>query len=108
LHDLLTDCWGEDAATSQAQPAAGADNNEGKLSPYQLGKAVETAIAESIKPQLHADGGDIELVDIKDNLVYCRLSGACASCFGAQQTLRLLVENVLKEQVDDRIKVIEL
>jgi NifU-like protein len=108
LHDLLTECWGEAATTSHLQPATGADTKAEEKTPYRFGRAIETAIAESIRPRLQSDGGDIELVDIKDNLVYCRLTGACADCFGAQQTLRLLVENVLKEQVDDRLKVIAL
>ena len=29
------------------------------------------------------DGGDVEIVDIKDTVVYCRFAGACASCAGA-------------------------
>ena len=55
---------------------------------------------------LAKDGGDVELVDIKDTLVYCRLVGACAGCGGAGMTMKLMVERSLKEMVDDRIRVI--
>ena len=57
---------------------------------------------------LRKDGGDLEIVDIKDNLVYCRLIGACQGCAAASQTLRMLVERTLKEMVDERVRVIEV
>jgi Fe-S cluster biogenesis protein NfuA len=55
---------------------------------------------------LRADGGDIEIVDIKEGVVYCRLAGACAGCPGAATTLKLMVERTLKEQVDEHLRVI--
>jgi Fe-S cluster biogenesis protein NfuA len=55
---------------------------------------------------LARDGGDIEIVDIKEVVVYCRLAGACAGCGGAKMTLKLMVERTLKEMVDDRIRIV--
>ncbi len=108
LQDLLDECWGQ-AHQAQGEEAPPAEPVEtGKRTPYQLGKSIEAIFEEVIRPQLQAEGGDVELIDIKENLVYCRLTGACRSCHGAQQTLRLLVEGQLKEQVDDRLRVIEI
>ena len=45
-------------------------------------------------------------MDIKDTLVYCKLSGACAGCAHAGQTMKLMVERTLKEKVDEQIRVI--
>ena len=45
-------------------------------------------------------------MDIKDALVYCRLTGACTGCPGASQTLKMMVEKTLKEVVDERVRVI--
>ena len=39
---------------------------------------VEAAL-EKIRPALRADGGDVELVDVKDGVVTVRLTGACGS-----------------------------
>ena len=50
----------------------------------------------------------MEVVDIKDKLVYCRLKGACAGCAGAKQTLHMMVERVLKERVHSDLRVIEV
>jgi Fe-S cluster biogenesis protein NfuA len=52
--------------------------------------------------------GDIELVDIKGNLVYCTLSGACQGCPAAATTLKLRVEKTLKDLVDERLHVIAM
>ena len=76
------------------------------LSPYQFDKKIEKAIDQYVRPMLKNDGGDVEIVDIKDMLVYCRLAGACQGCAGAGQTMRMLVEQTLKEMVDERIRVI--
>ena len=37
-------------------------------------------VLETIRPQLQMDGGDIELVDVVDNVVSVRLKGACGTC----------------------------
>lgn len=52
---------------------------------------------EDIRPMLQADGGDIALDSIKDNVVYVKLQGACGSCPMATYTLKLGVEAKLKE-----------
>jgi len=69
---------------------------------------VEQTVAEVIRPMFARDGGDVEIVDIKDTRIFCRLSGACAGCAAAGQTLKLMVERTLKELVDQRIRVIEV
>ena len=77
-------------------------------SPYQKTKMIEKTIDDEIRPVLRRDGGDLEIVDIKDNLVYVQLVGSCESCDSASQTLELLVETVLQDRLDPSIKVIPL
>jgi Fe-S cluster biogenesis protein NfuA len=62
---------------------------------------VEQALG-TVRPLLQRDGGDVELVDVsEDGLVSVRLAGACRGCPGAQMTLRMGIERVLREQVPD-------
>ena len=57
-------------------------------------------VIESVRPMLQNDGGDIELVGIdEDNTVRVRLQGACKGCPGAQMTLKMGVERLLKEKL---------
>lgn len=65
---------------------------------------VEKAL-ESIRPALQADGGDIELIEVKDGVVKVRLQGACGSCPMAQMTLKHGVEVRLKELVPEISRV---
>jgi len=111
LQDLLDEIWGgsKTAGKKDAFPPPDSqpeERKEKKMSDFQLGKKVEETITQYIRPMLQQDGGNIELVDVKDNNVYCRLTGACAGCPGAAMTLKMMVERVLKEQVDEQLKVI--
>ena len=61
---------------------------------------VEAAL-DKIRPALRADGGDIELVDVKDGVVTVRLTGACGGCPMSTMTLKMGVERVIKEEVPE-------
>ena len=62
---------------------------------------METKIIEAlgqIRPFLQRDGGDIEFVELTEDLIVkVRLQGHCAGCPGARMTLKGIVEKVLKE-----------
>ncbi|MDL1913292.1 MAG: NifU family protein [Bergeyella sp.] len=54
---------------------------------------------ESIRPFLLRDGGDIELVNIEENKVFVRLLGNCSGCSVSASTMKLGVENTIKQYV---------
>jgi NifU-like protein len=109
LQDLLDETWGIAVGEPARAPREEVEEDaQPPISPYQFSKKIEKAIDEYVRPMLQQDGGDIEIVDIKDTLIYCRLQGACAGCAGAAQTLRMMVEGNLKDNVDPRIKVIQV
>jgi len=56
---------------------------------------------KNIRPFLQEDGGDIELVEIKDNTVFVKLTGTCGSCPFSESTLRMRVEKSLKEAIPE-------
>lgn len=59
-------------------------------------------VIEEIRPNLQADGGDIELVDVTDDgIVKVRLRGACSGCPGAAMTLKMGVESLLKKRIPE-------
>ncbi|MEM2108033.1 MAG: NifU family protein [Candidatus Bathyarchaeia archaeon] len=66
---------------------------------------VQKALAE-IKPQIQADGGDIDLVSVENGTVKVRLRGACAGCPMSMLTLKQGVERVIKAKVPE-IKRVE-
>jgi Fe-S cluster biogenesis protein NfuA len=65
------------------------------------------SILNTIRPQLQADGGDVELVEVTpDNVVQVRLQGACAGCPMSQMTLKNGIERVIKQKIPE-IKAVE-
>lgn len=66
---------------------------------------VEAALAK-VKPSLQADGGDVELVDVKDGVVKLKLTGACSGCPMSAMTLQMGIERILKQQVPEIKKVV--
>lgn len=70
-------------------------------------QAVRRAL-EKIRPAVQLDGGDIELVAIKNGVVTIRLFGACEDCPMSPVTLRAGVERILREDVPGVREVIAL
>lgn len=64
------------------------------------------AVLEQVRPALLADGGDVQLVDVKDGVVSVRLTGACAGCPMSSMTLKSGIERVLKEHVPEVTDVV--
>ena len=63
---------------------------------------------DSIRPFLKNDGGDIELIDIKEDVVYVRLLGNCSGCHISNSTMKLGVENTVKQFVPSIKEVINI
>jgi Fe-S cluster biogenesis protein NfuA len=63
-------------------------------------------VLDIIRPSLQADGGDVELVDVKDGIVSVRLKGACAGCPMSTMTLKRGIERFLKEKLSNVKEVV--
>jgi Fe-S cluster biogenesis protein NfuA len=60
-----------------------------------------------IRPAVQADGGDIELVDVKDDgVVQIRFHGACHGCPSSTMTLQMGIERNLREKVPEITSVV--
>ena len=71
-----------------------------------LKEKVEKAL-EGIRPALQADGGNVELVDVTDEgVVKLRLTGACGHCPMSTYTLKMGIEQRLKDQIPE-VKSVE-
>ncbi len=60
-------------------------------------KQIVLKAIDELRPYLHNDGGDMELVEItKDNKVIVKLLGACKSCSVSTVTIKAGLEENLK------------
>ncbi|MBN3039538.1 MAG: NifU family protein [Candidatus Omnitrophica bacterium] len=64
-------------------------------------------VLEEVRPVLQADGGNVELVDVtSEGVVKVRLTGACGCCPMSTYTLKLGIEEKLKEKIPE-VKEVE-
>jgi len=67
----------------------------------QLLSRIDRAL-DKIRPFLQADGGDISLIDVTDDMVVkVKLEGACFGCPFSQQTLKSGVEQALLKEIPE-------
>lgn len=78
--------------------------NGGERANYRRGKsryepdteivAIVESIIEQVRPSVQADGGDVRLLDIEDNIVFVEMSGACVGCGLSGLTLANLEQKI--------------
>ena len=70
-------------------------------------ESVEKVLNEQVRPKLAADGGGIDLIEVKDdNTVIVKLTGACGCCPFSLMTLKSGVEAELKRAFPELKEVI--
>lgn len=79
-----------------------------KLTNIKRMQLVDETITRVIRPVLQRDGGDLELIDIDGKDVHVALRGSCTNCVASGITLKNLVEEKLREFVEDDIVVHEV
>ena len=69
---------------------------------------VEKAL-QKIRPYLVADGGDIKMIDITDDMVLkVEMTGACHGCPFSMQTLKAGVEIAVMKEVPEIKEVVDI
>jgi len=79
----------DDAGRTVESSESSGRRREWTMSAWPGGTVTErviVALAE-VRPALMADGGNVELVEVRDDEVLLRLTGACRSCPMAPSTL---------------------
>ena len=65
-------------------------------------------VLDKIRPSLQADGGDVKLVSVDNNVVKVQLTGSCGGCPFSQMTLKMGIERTLKEEIPEIKEVISI
>jgi NifU-like protein len=104
IEKILKEFWEKEATKGICAKEAAPK----KLSNLQRISLIKETLDREIRPQLKADGGDIELVDVDRNIVYVRLLGTCIGCPATGVTLKAFVEAKLKEFAGQDVKVEEI
>ena len=66
------------------------------------------AILEMIRLDMKVEGGDVELVDVKDGVVSVKLIGGCIGCSMPAITMKYGIERTLKSELPEIKEVIRV
>ena len=113
LVDILRDTRKEmDEEKMKAAADAGSDGNFATMTLVQQIKAVDAVIDESVRQFLVMDGGDMEVIDIKNGDehidIYIRYLGACNGCASSSTGTLYAIESTLKEKLSKNIRVLPI
>ncbi|MEW6115544.1 MAG: Fe-S cluster assembly protein NifU [Nitrospirota bacterium] len=98
IEAILRDIWSVKAPEKPKEPK--------KLTNLQKIALIQDVIEKEIRPQLQADGGDIELLDIEGNKVIVALRAMCVACPMGGVTIKG-IEEKLRELVSPDLVVEE-
>jgi len=99
IKELIAEALGEQQKQEQKRPE--------KLTNLRKMQLIQEVLENEVRPQLWADGGDLELIDISGSNVQIAFRKACAGCASSGYTSRF-VEQKLRELVADDITVEEV
>ena len=99
IKDLIAEVLGEQVKDERKKPE--------KLTNLRKMQLIQDVLEKEVRPQLWADGGDLELVDIDGAKVQIAFRKACAGCVSSGYTARF-VEQKLRDLVADDIVVEEV
>jgi len=60
-----------------------------------------TILLDKIRPYLISDGGNLEFVKYEDNILYVKLTGACANCSMMDITLKDGIEQLIINEIPE-------
>lgn len=99
IKELIAEVLGEQQKEEPKKP--------GKLTNLRKMQLIQETLEKEVRPQLWADGGDLELIDIAGSTVQIAFRKACAGCHSSGNTAKF-VEMRLRELVSDDITVEEV
>ena len=113
LVDILADTRRQmDEEKMAAAADAGVAGDFETMTLVQKIKAIDSVIDESVRQFLVMDGGNMEVIDIKDSDefidVYIRYLGACSSCSSSTTGTLYAIESTLKEKLSSKIRVLPI
>lgn len=68
---------------------------------------IQKILDEMINPAVAGHGGWVDLLDVKDNLVYLRLGGGCQGCGMVNVTLKQGIEATIREEIPQIAGVVD-
>lgn len=115
LVDILTDMLAEreqEKLKTAADASAAGELTFDKMTLVQRIKAIDSVLDSDIRPMLVMDGGNMEIIDIKENIphydLYIRYLGSCSGCSSGSTGTLFAIESVLQQKIDENLRVLPI
>ena len=115
LVDVLADMLAErehEKLKTAADASASGELTFDKMTLVQRIKTIDAVLDSDIRPMLVMDGGNMEIIDIKENIphydLYIRYLGSCSGCSSGSTGTLFAIEAVLQQKVDENIRVLPI
>ena len=115
LVDILKDVraeMSEEVMKNAADASASGTFSFEKMTLVQRIKAIDALLDSDIRPMLVMDGGNMEIIDIKEDLphfdLYIRYLGSCSGCSSGSTGTLYAIESVLQQKIDENIRVLPI
>jgi Fe/S biogenesis protein NfuA len=73
----------------------------------EIREKVQTLLENAINPAIAGHGGFVDLLDVKDNVVYLAMGGGCQGCGMADVTLRHGIEALLRDEIPEIAEIVD-
>ena len=111
LADMLAEREQEKLKTAADASATGTLSFD-KMTLVQRIKAIDSVLDSDIRPMLVMDGGNMEIIDIKENMphydLYIRYLGSCSGCSSGSTGTLFAIESVLQQKIDENLRVLPI
>jgi len=115
LVDILADTrreMEEEKMAAAADASVAGELTFDKMTLVQRIKAIDEVLDADIRPMLAMDGGNMEIIDIKENIphydLYIRYLGACSGCASGSGGTLYAIESVLRQKIDENLRVLPI
>ncbi|QKF76809.1 iron-sulfur cluster assembly scaffold protein [Arcobacter defluvii] len=115
LVDILKDVRAEmehNKLKTAADASAAGELTFDKMTLVQRIKTIDSVLDSDIRPMLVMDGGNMEIIDIKENLphydIYIRYLGSCSGCSSGSTGTLFAIESVLQQKIDENLRVLPI
>lgn len=71
-------------------------------------RKLENLFDEQVRPALAAHGGNVEIVDLDNNVLFLRLQGGCQGCSSSSATLKQGIQTLVKQNFPEITDVIDI
>lgn len=71
-------------------------------------RKLEILFDEQVRPALAAHGGNVEIVDLDNDVLYLRLQGGCQGCSSSSATLKQGIQTLVKQTFPEIKDVVDV